>query len=258
MVLDADSVYLTDNYGDRVVKAPKSGGAAVELATNTVGPNGITLDSSFVYWASDYDEAVWKVPLTGGSRVKVATIGSGDTTAGLAVSGDSLYWLGGDSLKKTSISTGATTTLAATTTPISLSLFVDGAQAYWSSYYDQEVVAAPLAGGALKVIASASYPNDIAVDGKSVYYGDDQGLWAASKSGGTPSSIVSTSTGVYNVATDGTNAYYSDGSALYRVSTGGGTPVLVHTAGSVTKIEVDQGYVYWTDSVSGSVFRLPK
>ena len=258
LALGASAVFWTDPYLDQVGMAPKGGGAAKILAESTSSPWGIAADGSSVYWASDFDEAVWKVPQAGGAKVKLASIPSSGTSAGLAVSGGTLYWLGADTLRATPVGGGTTQVLGNATTPTSLTLVIDSGNAYWGSWSDGNVVRMQLAGGTTSVLASASYPNDVDVDASSLYFGDDSGLWQVAKSGGTPKLLASATSGVYNVATDGTNVYFSDGTLLERVPVGGGKRVKLRTLSSIGQIRLDAGFVYWTENGSGSVLRLPK
>ena len=256
LALSDAAVFWTDSYLDQVATAPKTGGSMTSIASSSA-PGGIAVDGNDVIWASDTDEAVWKAPVTGGTKTKLADIPSGAISAGLAVSGATLYWLGGDTLRATPIAGGTTLTIAQADTPSSLSLVVDAGQAYWANPWNGDVVRAPLSGGAVSVLASASYPNDVDVDATNIYYGDDYGLWRVAKAGGTPTQLV-TASGVYNVATDGTWVFYTDGSALYRVSASGGAAQTIHSVGSVGQLRLDKGWVYWTDAMSGSVLRVPK
>lgn len=258
LALGVDAVFWTDNWLDQVARTPKSGGTATVLASNTLGPWGIALDSTNVYFASDGDEAIWKVPLAGGSASKLAEVPALGTTAGLAVHGSTLYWLGGDTLRATPTQGGVTTVLGSATTPSSLTLVVEPTAAYWGGWLEGSVLSLPLAGGTPSTVASASYPSEVDADALALYYGDDSGLWKVAKGGGAPLLLDAKSIGVTNVATDGANVYYSDGSELWKIGVSGGSPKLLQTVAGVGQIRVDASHVYWTEGATGRVLRLPK
>lgn len=258
LALSDGAVFWTDPSLDRVGSAPKAGGSPKILAESTSAPWGISVDATHVYWASDWDEAVWKVPLGGGAKTQLAGVPSSGTTAGLAVSGGTLFWLGADTLRATPVAGGVTQVLGSATTPSSLTLVIDAGNAYWGSWADGNVLRMPLAGGSTSVLAAASYPNDVDVDATSLYYGDDAGLWKVAKTGGTPTLLAAVVGGVFNVATDGAYVYYSEGTLLWRVPVAGGKPLKLRSVNGVGQIRLDAGFVYWTESGSGSVLRLPK
>jgi hypothetical protein len=61
IVIDATTVYWTDDVDNTIMKVPIAGGAPTIVASGQMGINGIAVDATSVYWASSTDETVMKV-----------------------------------------------------------------------------------------------------------------------------------------------------------------------------------------------------
>lgn len=61
IVIDATTVYWTDDVDNTIMKVPIAGGASTILASGQMGVNGVAVDATSVYWASSTAQTVMKV-----------------------------------------------------------------------------------------------------------------------------------------------------------------------------------------------------
>ena len=66
LAVDATSVYWLETQAGRVMKAPKGGGSAAQLATGQSSPFDLALDTTYVYWSNRTGNAVMRIAKTGG------------------------------------------------------------------------------------------------------------------------------------------------------------------------------------------------
>jgi hypothetical protein len=172
---------------------PTSGGNPIQLPN--AGPaNYIAVGGAFAYWADG--SAVRRAPVDGSATPTVlATVGNREEIFGLAVDSTSVYFAVG-------------------------SLDSPGA-----------IKTVPITGGTPTVIATSTWPLQVAVDGAYVYWTN-----AAQVTRG-PSCDTS----------------------LMRVALGGGVPeVLASGQMGATYLALDANFVYWTNTFEGTVVKLAK
>jgi hypothetical protein len=154
-----------------------------------------------------------KRPIAGGSAVALAT-GLADP-AGIAVSGDNVYWADG----------------------------VTGV-----------VAAVPIAGGTPTTLARGESATFLAVDATNVYYATLSSIMKVPRGGGASATLASLDGDVNALTTDGSAVYWtSTGGTIQKVSAAGGVVTVLARSREPQGIAVANGRVYWTDAdiVSG-------
>jgi hypothetical protein len=88
LVLDPTNVYWPDYLTNTVWKSPRSGAAAVQLATGANFPAAMATDATDIYWSDQTVGAIMRVPIAGGAVTQV-TVGN---AIAIYVDGTAIYW----------------------------------------------------------------------------------------------------------------------------------------------------------------------
>jgi hypothetical protein len=136
---------------------------------------------------------------------------------------------------------------------------LDGAYVYFA--YSGTVYRTPFNGGSMTTLGSASGSVlDIAVDASAVYYAAS-GVGRFAIDGSTSESLAS-ATAPQDIAIDADNVYFWSGTSLSRVPKAGGDVTILAVDLYPADLAVDDTHVYWTsrgaDGVSGAVMKVAK
>jgi len=228
MIVSAGQVYWTDIDSGTVMTVPTAGGAPVTLASGQNRPVGIAVDASHVYWTTYAGGSVMMAPIGGGVPVVLAD--AQGQPGPLAIDSTNLYWGNG---------TG-------------------------------EVMQLPLAGGTPVALARGQSAVAIAVDPVDVYwanYGTTAGTGSLSSEpigGGETVTLASGLTDPEYIAVDASNLYVSTWrNAVQSVPiTGGALTTISETSNCLPQdpfaVAVDSSFVYWTNTLYGTVLDAPK
>jgi hypothetical protein len=224
VVVDSTRAYWTTMSSDGMGglrSVPLAGGTPTTLQTGSNG-TGLVLDAAFVYWI-DHGQRVLRVPKSGGAVTTVASgpfpwdtvaLGGGDIvwtnqpTMGWSVT--ALPLAGGSVLTLASASTGGVGTMAG--------LVVDDTRAYWTAFgpgygAPGTIASVPLEGGPPTPLYTGN-PTSLTADATDLYWtepGDTRSaIRRVSKSGGTPSTVVSGLDDPSAIAVDDTRVYWLD------------------------------------------------
>ncbi|WP_437736144.1 hypothetical protein [Sorangium sp. So ce1335] len=176
LALDATSIYVGDNHA--VKKLPLLGGAAEELARGS-GSRRVSVDETHVYWTNADASSIRKVPIEGGESVALAT-GYFESHE-VVLDATHVYWTtpgegpGVGSVNKVP-KEGGTPVALATDQPSPYYIALDETHVYWVNTSAGEIRRVPIDGGEPVVVISGVSPNDLAVDGTSIYWTDVGGL----------------------------------------------------------------------------------
>jgi hypothetical protein len=190
------------------------------LTTSTPGsmlasPEGIAIDSTNVYWVSNLsggDEIIVEsAPLGGGAAITLGTL-AGYESAGLAVSGGTLYFAGvggGGGIFSMPTGGGSPITLQTFSGGEPTDVRTDGKNVYWSDIALGGVYQSSIGGGAITTLASGLMdPTYIAIDSSHVYTADFHGGEVYEMTIGTSDSakkIITTPTPI-GIAADDTDS----------------------------------------------------
>ena len=104
-------------------------------------------------------------------------------------------------------------------------------------------------------------PANVAADDDHVYYIDlaSETIQRIPVGGGAPITVASGREFKRTLALDSTHIYFSDAEGVRRVLKAGGTPDTLAAGYDITKLALDDDYVYWTEWVGGdAIRRAPK
>jgi hypothetical protein len=245
IAVDADFVYWACPSGGFVARLPKSGGAAVTLASDQVEPESVVLDDAHVYWTDSGQigtpGAVMTMPKAGGAPVMLA---SGSAPRGLALDATHVYW-------------------------VDAGTFDPGG----TSRHDGAVTRVPIAGGVPEVlVAGLDAPFGIAVDAASVYWTDPQAgtIMKVPLGGGAPVTLASGQSTPQGIAVDASRVYWTieidasgNGGIMMGPIAGGPASKLATDQNAPLGIVLDSTSVYWTDPggdefTEGKVVKVPR
>ena len=213
LAVDAHNLYFATN--DEIIALPKAGGAAVVLATKQGSINRLDIDATHLYWTTAPPSGELRRVAKSGGAVTVLVTGM-TIPRGLAVNGQQVFWGDGSELFKLPAAGGVTTQLAAVTVH---SLAADATDVYLTDY-SGNVQTVPVAGGALKVLASGqNNPHELTVDATHVYWPTRLGgtVMRVPKGGGALEAIAKQQNYPWAVKVDATHIYWANLTALWRV-----------------------------------------
>ncbi|MCC7380877.1 MAG: hypothetical protein IT384_03555 [Deltaproteobacteria bacterium] len=154
--------------------------------------------------------------------------------------------------------------------PIGLPIATDSSHVFWfdeqGGYLAPEgpiFVRSKLAHSSPRALVDRTYAASttckrFASDGVSFFWFDNV-IRKASKRGGAPIAVTSTSTWVSAIALDLTHVYFTNDQAIQRVPKGGGRVETIATGEAIrAALAVDEGFVYFADDAAASLARVPK
>jgi hypothetical protein len=210
-----------------IASVPVEGGDVTLLVsrvnTDAVVAGAIALADQNVFWLSEDDDvgAPMRVPLSGGAPVTVAPNQSVAAPA-IVTDGTNVYWLTQDSVMKTEIDGGLSSTLA-DNQPGAVDLAVGAGVVSW-------------------IVQSPDDPEDAGV------------LWSTPATGGDPlTPYVVSSSGLFvpqHIVADGTTVYVTDRDGVKKVPADGGAPTLLAEVPDAEWLAIDATSVYWTQGAS--------
>jgi hypothetical protein len=253
---------------DAISSVPLAGGATTTVYQGSDAPRGLFLDAaSTVCWTNGNPGGL----ADGFDRIaRLSSPTTGQTLAGgisndapaLAVTATDVLVADGYRLKRIPLAGGVIETVAveADQSPIE-SLVSDGTNVYWD--VGAAAHAAPLAGGALTVLTPGPPGFNrggrmrLAANGNLYWWGTDNTNYAVLSvpaKGGMLTLLAQNLPSLSALAVDGTAAYVgsAETGAIISVPFAGGPSVTIANSGSfpnygLLSLEVDAGYVYWTD-----------
>jgi hypothetical protein len=234
----------------------------VSGAPRIIGPlrgsaSNMVADANAVYWCESLVEATKTEPAL--VRWDVATghlesLGTGDCSM-LIGDGNDLWWSTVQRIGRMAKDGSGSGVLVRDETGAGqwYDLAADLAYVYWvDTWSPGGVYRKPKVGGANELLAPATFPIGIAVDGDAIYWGDEDGVKKRSKSTGE---IVTLSTmpaigtlGAKTLQIDDEYVYWTSSRGVERTPKGGGTSTQLVARGSderVFAISIQAGCMYF-------------
>jgi sugar lactone lactonase YvrE len=284
IAVDATNAYWIDDTLGRVNEVPLCGGATTTLvATSSLGsktlvPDGLAVAGGQVYftthdyWNPDPNGDVWRVSAAGGAPTKL--VHDLAFPGPIVVTNDSMLWIDSwqtaDGRIMQSALDGSGIAILATSQNTPLALAAGGGSAVWSIAGTVQseggaLFQTSLGGGAIVDgwVVGLANPLAVTVRGASVYWADEGNL-AVENSGrvmkapldpnaGKPTTLA-TGGRPQGVAVDETNVYWTDSASqsVQRVPLAGGTPTTLAKAQvGPLAITVDAANLYWVTIAEG-------
>ena len=271
IAVDDTHLYWTNQGGQgAVMRLALSGGAEEQVAVSNHPPGGFVLDDQAVYW-SEYapQGSVWRLAKAdiGTSLLPTELASSQATSISAAVDTDHVYWVTPGTVRRVLKTGGSVENLAnGQSTPFGL--VVDLGQVYWTTVTGGEIKSRDLLDPDSSPIILANgqdYPVGLEIDLSNLYWSNNQG----DADGGTPKIlrmaranmvepevVVDGLEGPGPLVAFGADLYWTDsvGGTVMRVPKIGGTPqVLAAGQGAPTGIAVTPDVVYWVNRDDGRV-----
>jgi hypothetical protein len=243
IAIGGPNLYWTDPNRGLVLSMPVGGGTVTTLASGQYWPNALVVSGTNAYWTCPYSLqsprtppmglGVFGVGLAGGTPSELAADWNVSADQGLAMAGDSLYWV--DDVNSTGTLLSAPTSGGPTVTLESgldgpMAVATSGSDLYMLMSDKSAVVARkPLAGGADVTLSSS--PGQVAIgylvaDSTGAYWSACDGIWFVSPEGHRAnlvpwqgaSSCSATDLFTVPMALDAKFVYYASGQGVYRIA----------------------------------------
>jgi hypothetical protein len=241
LVVAGDYVYWTvQGPGAIIVRAPRVGGAGVELVHDNAGAFGLAVDDQFIYYGQPGAGRIMRVALDGGLPLTLARNVADPIF--LVKDGTSLYWTDAEvdgKVVKLDLVDGAQPVTLVDGQSKPRALAVRDGYVYWTDVID---------GTLLRTLDHLTGPPDAAV------------RTATRLASGLSLSVGSSTFGPTDLMLVGDYAYLPDGHGfIQRVPLAGGDLELVAVAeGTPYGIASDGASIYWsTLGTPGGIFRAP-
>ncbi len=142
---------------------------------------------------------------------------------------------------------------------------VDGTHVYWTAYTANSISKVPLDGGPITVLADGQVgPQGIAVGNGEVFWTTSvaSAVLKVPIGGGTPIELYSEGPGAYDIVVNTEHIYFTflhfgTHSVLRMPVLGGATADVTSNLGTPKRLAVDAASLYWTDSDSHTVMKMP-
>lgn len=292
IVVDATNLYVADSTNDEVWQIVKATGQKTLLASNQASPYRIALDAQWVYWTNK-NGGIGRAPI--GGATPATTLYPANAPRGIAVDGTHLYWTEGAGLgqltkaPKAPGAPGCGGVGAFQANTSSDYVTIDGTRVYGFRGSNCNVASMPSAWGVDKTTtAETSYSvcsalaigspllTGLGVDAANLYFFDEKGgdnltLYKKDKATNTlqeTRQICGNYMGMAScipapyvqLTADACGLYWAASNAIYRLLPADRVARRIFvgiTSNPVTRIAVDDVYVYWADT-SGYVGRVAK
>jgi hypothetical protein len=242
-------VFFSDTYtihsdlaGYRIRNVPSAGGALMTLIDVPMdgGVRGIKADNVNVYWSDK--TSINALPVNGGSRTVLA--GGQNGPLSILVDSDSVFWV--ETLCYTSAQTG-------------------------------RIKKVPVGGGTVEVVLDslAAPGGALTTDGTDIFWTEGgpllsrEGLGRLARASLNGGPVVTVASGIFNpnpsFIADDHFIYIADVSTIKKLPINGGFPERLHSISlsqpvfmMVSSIAADDAFVYWTESLSNAIRKIPK
>jgi hypothetical protein len=276
IVVRGETLYFATNVsGGGVYKCSvASCRAPTPLVTNLAAPARLAVDSENVYWTNFDDGTIDSCNINGCGGMPTTLASGQSSPIGIAIDTTNVYWV--NSGTNGSVSTCPLTgckgspTVLSNTEHYPFDVAVDLTGVYWVNTYGS-VRFCPRDGcgqGPTTLAQNQGNLHFITLSDGGIYWSnnnEDGGAVGQCSAAGCSPTEVAPSVDPAGVAVDGTGIYWVEelpGGSVKMCPLGGcgtGSPrVLATGQGTPFGIALDPAYVYFTDSTSGEIVRVPK
>jgi hypothetical protein len=280
-VVDDTFIYwpdATNTSAGNILKAPKTGGQAIILASGQDQPSAVAVDANNVYWVNDVNNppvdigGVFSAPLTGAGPVSTLATNQAYPNF-LVVNGTSIFWgdHGSNGIERAALDGGQETQVSVANAPLGLAL--DGQFVYWADHGSGKILKAPLFGSGTVTIANGTSPVAVAINATTIVWANySEGTIQSAPIAGVNATAATIATsngrGPNSIVVDDTYVYWGDqgppagigfdggvgpdggpnGAILYAPLSGTGAlgTILAESANPLW-ITSDQSCIYWAD-----------
>ena len=266
-----DLAIWSSGYGRTLYRTPIDGSGPWTTLANVSGNSFVTriaADATDVYFVDYGGSTVKRVNVESGAETMVTQVAGAEARfGGVAVGSDHVYFAmrgtGGVYRGAKNLSDqGGAELVANPTTPFDVAL--DDAYVYFNDTTSNTISRVPFDLGPLEiVITGGSSLQGLAVDATHIYFGSDDQVWKASKTG-TDVGIVNLATAVNNawdIVTDDVYVYWTgeQNDAIYRASKDGTQPgVIIGTASQPWGLAQSCDALFWANNSTQTLIKLAK